>query len=261
MLLEYLVGSEKKVDIVLNIASDYPTSKKKLIGDYFIVAIEIESNSEDTARKLSDLNENIVSTVSPTVLTNGAAAYYNKILFPFVNDFERKLRKLLYAASALKPSEKNTIGNLEEQDFGTIFDALFLDRDYWNKVKTYVNGKNQGWSGYSYELHAFLRNATENLLWDRLLPNQVPLLRKQFSEIRFKRNDIMHAHNINKAEFKKARKLFEDVNHELDAAIEKLADGALIPDTYNKEIDNAVNFVAENGNYLTDNEGNRLIIE
>lgn len=260
MLLEYLVETEMMADKAVSLASDYSTSKKKLIGDYFIVAVEMKSNSQKAAKNLSDMNEIIVSAIAPTILTNGAAAYFNKVLFPFVNDFERKLRKLLYAASTLKPSEKNTIGKLEEQDFGTIFDMLFLDRDYWNKVKTFVNGKNQGWSGYSYELNAFLSNETENLLWDRLLPNQVPLLRKQFNEIRSIRNDTMHARNINKAEYVRARRLLEDVNHELDAAIEGLADGALIPDTYNKEIDEAVYLVTENGDCITDYEGNGLVI-
>ena len=239
--------TEENADKAIQLASDYSTSKKTLTGDYYIVAVEMKSNSEEVAKKLSDMNEIIVSTISPTVLTNGAAAYFNKMLFPFVNDFERKLRKLLYAASTLKPSEKNTIGNLEEQDFGKIFDALFLDRDYWNRVKTYINAKNQGWSGYSYELNDFLKNENENPLWDRLLPNQVPLLRKQFAEIRFRRNDIMHAHNINKSEYIKARRLFEAINAELDAAIEGLAEGALIPDTYSKEIDEAVYLVIESG--------------
>ena len=263
MLLEYLVETEEKADKAISLASDFSTSKKKLTGDYYIVAVEMKSNSEDAAKKLSDINETIVSGISPTVLANGAAAYFNKVLYPFVNDFERKLRKLLYAASALKPAEKNTIGNLEEQDFGTIFDLLFLDRDYWNRVKGFVGGNKKsgdGWSGYSYELNAFLCNETENLLWDRLLPNQVPHLREQFSEIRFRRNDIMHAHNINKTEYIKTRKLFKTVNQELDVTIEGLADGVLIPDTYNMEIDEAVYLVTENGDYITDHEGNRLVI-
>ena len=71
----------------------------------------------------------------------------------------------------------------------------------------------------------------------------------------------MHAHNINKLEYIKTRKLFEKVNQELDDAIEGLADGALIPDTYNKEIEDAFFLVTENGDYLTDEMGNKLIVE
>ena len=71
----------------------------------------------------------------------------------------------------------------------------------------------------------------------------------------------MHAHNINKTDYSKTRKLFETVNQELDAAIEDLADGALIPDTYNKEIEDAFFLVTDSGDYLTDEMGNRLIVE
>ena len=70
----------------------------------------------------------------------------------------------------------------------------------------------------------------------------------------------MHAHNIDKTEYIKSRKLFKAVNQELDAAIERLADGAFIPDTYNKDIGEAVYLMTENGDYITDHEGNRLVI-
>ena len=157
MLLEYLIETEEKAEAALSSItdSDMASSKKRLTESYFIVAIEMKSNSGDAAKKLSDINDNVIEVASPTVLSNGAAAYFNKTLFPLVNDFERKLRKLLYAASALKSGEKDTIGKLEEQDFGTIFDTLFLDRKYWDRVKGFVGGNKktgEGWTGYSYEL-------------------------------------------------------------------------------------------------------------
>jgi len=92
-----------------------------------------------------------------------------------------------------------------------------------------------------------------------LLPGYVPLLRKKFSEIRFIRNDIMHAHNINKADYSSTRRLFEDANKELDAAIEGLADGSLIPDIYKEDIVHTVYLVADDGFFLTDSEGDRLV--
>lgn len=266
MLLEYLIETEENADkVVAEIAgSELHVSKKKLNDNHFIVSIELKGESEITAKALSDINERIVNFITLIVLSNGPAAYFNKVLFPLVNDFERKLRKLLYAASALKPSEKDVIGNLENKDFGRIFDALFLDNDYLNRVKAFVVGNKKNgeiWSGYSYELHGFLSNETENPLWDRLLPGQVPTLRKQFSQIRLKRNDIMHAHNISKSEYISIRKLFNTVNQELDYSIEKLADGALIPNSYNQEIEDAIFLVTENGEYLSTEDGVPLICE
>lgn len=266
MVLEYLIKTEQNADKVISIVADSEliTSKKKLTDNQYIVAVEMKGESESNAKKLSDINDSIMFAVAPTILSNGAAGYFNKVLFPLVNDFERKLRKLLYAASALKPGEKDTIINLEEKDFGTIFDALFLDSEFWNRVKSYVCGNKktgESWSGYYYELKTFLDNENEDLLWDRLLPEQVPLLREKFEEIRLRRNDIMHAHNINKTEFGKTRKIFEKVNQELDNAIEGLADGALIPDTYNKEIEDVFFLVTDSGAYLTDENGVPFIAE
>ena len=71
----------------------------------------------------------------------------------------------------------------------------------------------------------------------------------------------MHAHNINKNDYNKTRRLFADVNKELDSAIDTLADGALIPETYNEEIEEAFFLITESGEYLTDENGIPLIAE
>ena len=264
MVLEYLIETEEKAQKVSSISDDSEVSfsKKQLSESRYIVVFEIKGESENVAKKLSDINDLVLGIESPIVLSNGAASYFNKVLFPLVNDFERKLRKLLYAASALKPSENNIIKNLEEQDFGQIFDMLFLDREYSNRVKSFVGGRSEkSWTGYSYELRSFLANETENILWDRLLPGQVSLLREQFAEIRLRRNAIMHAHNINKYDFFKTRKMFEAVNQELDKSIMGLADGALIPNSYNQEIANAFFLATEDGQIITDEQGIPLIGE
>jgi len=66
-----------------------------------------------------------------------------------------------HAASTFKQDgEKDAIGNF----FGTIFDMLFLDRDYWIKVKIFANGKDKGWTGYFYELMSFFNKEKENLM-------------------------------------------------------------------------------------------------
>lgn len=266
MVLEYLIETKDKVQKAKSLVdeSELTFSMSILSENRFIVVIGFNGESERAAKKLSDINDLIFEFDSPIVLSNGAASYFNKILYPLVNDFERKLRKLLYAASALKPSENDVISNLEEKDFGEIFDILFLDNDFLIRVKSFVNGNKKtgkNWNGYSYELKSFLANESENILWDRLLPGQVPSLRGRFAEIRLRRNDIMHAHNINKNEFFNTRKLFKTVNQELDNAIEGLADGALIPNTYNNDIENAFFLATENGEIITTEQGIPIICE
>jgi len=255
MILEYLLGSDADADACLNIVTeaDVEKKKKKISDSCYIVTVSIDSNSREAARTLSDINEKIVPVCKSTVLTNGSAAYYNRELFPYINVFERKLRKLLYAASSLKPlrpEDEGAISNLEDKDFGTIFDALFRDQKYWDRVKAFVNGKNRGWTGYSSELNDYLKAESEDLLWDRLLPNQVPALRESFAEVRLRRNDIMHAHNISRLDYSKTQKLFMKINREIDEAIEGLADGAFIPESYNTDLMEAITSASiYNGEY------------
>jgi len=239
MFLEYLVDKQNK-DKLLEQLQDYSPQIRKLNDDSFIVSVSKDGASEPVARILSDINDKAM-IANPVVLSNGSAAYFNKTLFPLINDFERKLRKLLYAASAFNKDDGSTVAKLEEKDLGDIFVLLFRDKDYWDRVKTYVNNnKGKGWEGFSRELTDYLTSEKENLLWDRLLPGQVPTLKKRFIEVRLRRNDVMHAHIISKTIFTKSRTLFQNINEELDKAIEEIAKGTLIPEDYNDVINEAI---------------------
>ena len=240
MLLEYLVGKDKAEKVLLELA-DYSCSCNELNNNLSFISVIIDGNSEKEAKKASDLNEKILP-FKPTVLTNSSAEYFNVKLYPLVNGFERKLRKLLYAASALQNDDANLIIDLEKKDFGEIFSILFKDVDYQKNIKSFVNGgKDPGWNGFSSELLEYLKTAKEDLLWDRLLPGQVPTLRKDFFEIQRKRNDIMHAHNITKKEFNESQRLFKKVNAEIDEAINGLSEGKFTPpENYQYELTEAL---------------------
>lgn len=249
MELQYLVDSAENMNHSLAIAKKAGISYKKscLDKEHFIVTFSIKANDRKAAFRLSDLNNMLVDKINLTVLVNGSAAYFNKNLFPLINDFERKLRKLLYIASALKPAGQKNISGLEQKDFGEIFDSLFHDKDFSAKVRAYINvgkkgtsGDENTWSGYSSELASFLAGIKEKPLWDSLLPNQVPTLRERFIEIRLRRNDVMHAHNINKKIFTDTEKLFKQVNKELDQAIEEISRSKTIPESFNQSLANII---------------------
>lgn len=72
----------------------------------WIVTYSAPHENEDTAKLLSQVNEHVVGNFCPTVLTNESSAYFNKKLYPYINEFERKLRKLLFSSPtvSLKPS-------------------------------------------------------------------------------------------------------------------------------------------------------------
>lgn len=187
------------------------------------LCLSIDSESEEAAKLLDPLNTQIYERYKPIILSNECSAYFNKSLFPIVNEFERKLRKLLYLASALQGDNDahKVIIDLESKDLGEIFVALFSDPNFVKCVKEKINQKT--WQFTRDELFTLIEKLDENTLWDTLLGcDCAKTLRKQFGELRAYRNDVMHAHNINLAQYRSAKRLFQKINVELDDAIGKL---------------------------------------
>lgn len=225
MIQEYLfVGDEHKAEVE---KYTYKTVKTEIYdienSDCWIATFSLDGENEKSANALSTVHEYIMSHFSPTVLSNGCSAYYNKALYPHFNEFERKLRKLLYLKSALSKDKKDseTIKDLESKDFGEIFTLLFSDAQFVQNVKKSVNDKT--WQFTKDEILAALQHISENTLWDKLIgENSVPLLRSDFVKVKDFRNDIMHAHSMNSSSFSSAMKLVKKINEQLDIEIGKI---------------------------------------
>lgn len=184
------------------------------------VTYSLSGETEESAKTLSQVNEYVLEHFHPTVLSNESAAYFNQRLYPYVNEFERKLRKLLYLKSAIYSGDKkiDNIRGLEEKDLGAIFELLFTDGDFVKKVKTKVNGTS--WPFTKKEIISALQSIAEDTVWDNLLGEEsVKLLRDDFITVKDYRNDVMHAHNIDSKVYRDAKKLFTDINKQLDAEI------------------------------------------
>lgn len=189
-------------------------------ADCWAAVFETADDSSEGADLLSDVHGYVMAEFRPVVITNESSAYYNQVLFPLFNSFERKLRKLLYFKSALNRTENDeqNIGCLEEQDLGSIFEMLFTDTDFITAAKQRINEK--AWKYTKDEILETLNGIPENVLWDSLIgPRCAPTLRKDFAAVRLYRNDTMHAHNMDKDSFKKAHALLCAINGELDEEI------------------------------------------
>lgn len=57
-------------------------------SECWIATYSVPGEKEESANLLSKVNKHIINKYHPTVLTNGCAAYYNKMLFPHINEFE-----------------------------------------------------------------------------------------------------------------------------------------------------------------------------
>lgn len=188
--------------------------------DCWIVSYTAVGENEGNANMLSAVNDYIMSNFAPTVLTNDSSAYYNKRLFLKINEFERKLRKLLYLKSALNKDDvaAENIKNLEERGLGWIFDLLFTDECFMETARKMVREKKGRFS--KHQIVRELESITEDVSWNHLVgENAVAMLREEHEMVRAYRNDAMHAHNINMETFHKAQELFEKVNAQLDVEI------------------------------------------
>jgi hypothetical protein len=105
------------------------------------VQFSVEGDNEEVAKILSKLDDTIRERFHVTILESGCAAYFNKRLYPLINNFENKLRKLLYLTSAIneKSESDNNITNLEGQTLGQIFMLLFIDNGFMNIVNPYMD--------------------------------------------------------------------------------------------------------------------------
>lgn len=208
-------------------------------SECWIVRFKTKGEGEQSARHLSALNREILEQYSPTVLTNESSAYFNKSLFPLFNEFERKLRKLLYLKSALSENQRDSdiIKDLEKKDLGKIFELLFTDEEFISRTKKEISRKT--WQFTKNEILESLRGIDENTLWDALMGEaSVPELRKKFLALKDFRNDVMHAHNIDTTTFNLAKKLITEVNGQLTAEIRKITKA----DEEKEEIQNEVDF-------------------
>lgn len=225
MIQEYLFTA----DAHRNIVEQYtPESCEKEIydidnSDCWIVTYSRSGENENSARCLSAAHNYVVSNFYPIVLSNGCSAYYNKALYPLFNEFERKLRKLLYLKSALSRDAQGSalIKDLESKDFGEIFTLLFSDQQFVRDTRTTVNART--WQFTKTEIIAAIQELSENTVWDSLIgKDAVPLLRSDFVRVQSYRNDIMHAHSMDTANYTDAAKLIKEINRQLDAEIGKI---------------------------------------
>lgn len=235
MRLEYLFLDTSHKEELSNYSYSY-TIKSEKNGDNTICAttninefensekwtllIELSKEDETSAKHLSKIDQKI-QEYSPIVLTNDSSAYFNRKIYPLANEFERKLRKLLYLKSTLHTGErpKKIIEKLEEKDFGEIYDLLFVDRDFYEQFKKAVNSRASSGLYYTKKLSEI----PEKTLWDVINGvNKDDFLKNNFLDIIEYRNKVMHAHNISYDNYKLQKKLFENAIKYLDKEIGNL---------------------------------------
>ncbi len=195
----------------------------------YLLKVSIQGDNEKSANSLDEFQEKLLKEYSDIiVLSSESSKYYNRRLYPLINDMERNLRHLLFLANTLMGKDDGTLlKNLEKMDFGEIYELLFIDTEFMSFARgIFKKGKIGSFNSNSFskrELVEFLDSKEESILWDKILNAEaVPTLKNNFTEIRDYRNEVMHAHNINQKCYKKARKIYIDINIELEDEIRKI---------------------------------------
>lgn len=209
------------------------TIPKTSIHIYTFECIDSDAYSDDKAKakKLDELTQKLTSTYPDMfqLINSGSSQFFCKEIYPYVVDFETKLRHVLYVARALFEN-KNTGSSLnkqsflytvdkkqqsiEEIDFGKIYECIFTDQDVQTKIKELNTRKmtKGDWKKRIDEIE-------ENTIWHNIVGSSHDFIEKHFLEIIDYRNDVMHNHLISFTQYEKAISTLTKANQELDLTI------------------------------------------
>lgn len=251
MKLEYLVKGEEQLKFATELTFEDVDKELRDIPnkDIKILSLSIKGENEVSAKTLSKYHDEILVKLPLTILSNESSQYFVKALFPAVNDFEYKLRKMLFLESSLSltnAKDLTFIEKLEEQTLNAIFEFLFTDENFNENVRKKIGDKETGSKPRRFSKRQYaemIATVEEKTIWNQLIGKRVPVLNDKYLELQYARNDVAHAHNINSDIFNKHRNLFRIANQQLDSEINRF-ENPLTPVTelkdFNEIIGNAL---------------------
>lgn len=226
MKLEYLYVDESYKKILKEIRlTDYNEIRKDNI---FIFYFERKGENEDSAKALSVIDSILIKNLDSQKcfkLNDEAGEYFNKILYPLCNKFERLLRQVLCLCSLSKQENKalKKCHKLESLDLGEVYNYFFTDEKYSNNFKSILQSRNlthMDCAKYLLE--------PEDTLWARLFNKEYHEVPESFIEIKGYRNDVMHVKNIDHFTFQRAKEKIKIINCKLEEILEKLLVGSIL---------------------------------
>lgn len=217
--------------------SDYrksdTTIPKTSVHIYSFECIESDKCSDDKskAKKLDELTKRIDATYPNMfqLIGSESSQFFCKEIYPYIVDFETKLRAVLYIACALfenkngshsinkqsflyKVDNKNK--SIEELDFGKIYECFFTDKSIQAQING-LNSRRMSKDDWKKKIAEF----EENTIWHNMVGAKYNFIEKHFLEIIDFRNDVMHNHLISFAQYEKATDTLTKANQELDRII------------------------------------------
>lgn len=198
---------------------------------YEFECIEAEDglSEEERARKLDHLSTRLTEKYSDMfrVISSESSQYFCENIYPLVVTFETKLRYALYISRALfengnvnkdsfgiKIGEKNK-KEIEETDFGEIYEALFTDPGLQEKVKK-INGQQKLTKA---DLIKKIDELEETSVWEQIVGSDYSYIGEHFLEIKDYRNDVMHNHLMTYTTYVQERLILQKAVAEIERVI------------------------------------------
>lgn len=231
MVLEYLfLNKDKREDVEKynNTINDEVKSEKQKVDftyqeidqtDNWVLKYELQGENERNAKRLSDIDTKIKTDFSPYIIINESSRYFNRQLYPLVNEFERQFRKFILLKAAIIGDDEiwKQVQKLDQIDFGGIYQLIFTDGDFIKNAKKSIDGKTKE------DILKQIQSLDEKTIWSSITTeSELKIIKDKFQDIKNYRNDIMHAHNINCSCYVKAKTMFTDINNQLSKENEEL---------------------------------------
>lgn len=194
--------------------------------DFYIVELSKAGDSIEAAKDLAELRDNALSAGDCKLLDDEPSERFERDLFRQIALFERALRKLITLALCPKEGslDVDLVSKLDKQSFGELFDALFVDIDFNNAVKSFVAK-----GSCKLEKRQILSKVTsmkENSVWSQTFSEgEMPIIEEQHRVIQDFRNDVMHAHRMDEKQYRNALSVIKGANRELDSAVALRVEG------------------------------------
>lgn len=190
-------------------------------GCTYIVSYSNDGNGLNAAHSLSTFRDTLPLSANARLISDEPSKKYAIALFKPFSTFETKLRQALTLATCAEQGnfDNPDIEHLEERDLGEIYSLFLTDKEYMDEVRRQIgsNGLNK------VDLLQYLSSTEESSAWDSLFDREtLPTIRMQFSELRKRRNDIVHFHKITKKRYEETRGLLKQADAELESYIESI---------------------------------------
>lgn len=191
--------------------------------DMYIGSVSVDSDSLDAARVLSGIRDDVLNECDDSVLMleDGPSEKFERVLFEPIAAFERRFRELLIVSICNEKGslDDKLIGELEKKNLGELFEIVFTDLEFNNRVKSVVNDKNSR-RFEKKNLAETIGQMEEDTLWSQYFDNDwLPTVAEEHETIRVFRNDVMHAHRMSYKDYRRARTLVEKANKEMGRVI------------------------------------------